>query len=138
MRDSLIIVLSTVLVDYLSISKLREILIALRFGCSGKHKVAVKKKKVLKELSIKEKLTLSPIVLSSNAKETALRIQKLYLIYLSFAIAADIIIISTLIINQLRSLHIWIWSITIGLKIVFLCVVRFIYYKRGLNRNPTI
>lgn len=134
----LLIALSTILVDYLSISKLRQIIIALRFGYSGKHKVIVKKKEILKRLSLMEKMTLTPIVLSCKTKEIALRIQKLYLIYLSFAIVSDIFIALALAFKQLQDLRIWIWSITLGLRIVFLCVVRFIYYKRGLNRNPTI
>ena len=132
------IVLSMMLVDYLCFSKLRQILFAFRFGHSGKQKAAEKKKRMLQGLSLKEKLTLTPIVLSCKAKEAALRVQRRYLVYLLFAIISDVFVVFALTIGRLQPLRIWTWAIALGIRIVLLCVVRFTYYQRGLKGNPTV
>ena len=128
--------LSVLLLDGLVLYSFRRVLLAMRFGSCGKADRKKKRTERLQELSLRDRLTLTPIATECKAAETAQRIQRFYTGYAVVALLADAFLLFTIVSKRLPLL--WIRVAVCGGKAIVVVLLRILFYRNGLNRNPTV
>ena len=127
--------LSVLLLDGLILYSFRRALLALRFGGCGKYVRKKKRTERLRVLSLWDRLTLASVAAECRKPETAQRIRRFYIGYAVVALLADAFLLFTIVSKRLPLLWIWV-AVCVG-KAIVVVLLRILFYRNGLNSNPT-
>jgi len=132
----LLVLLLSVLLDGFLLSKLREVLLTLRFGSRGKYVKKKKEKERMRALKLWDRLTLKPIAAECKRTDTARRLQKQYFGYAIFALVSDVLIVCVVCFEKLPM--VWIWVGIILCKFVVMAIMRILLFRNGMIHGTTI
>ena len=136
MKESILVLLSSVLMDGILLDKFREALLTLRFGSRGKYVKKKKEKARMRALKLWDRITLKSVAAECKRTDTARRLQKQYFVYAVFALVSDALLVCAVCIEKLPLF--WTWIGIILCKSVVVAIMRCTLFRNGFMHGPTV